>query len=47
MIEAVAGIPEGYPDNQLEQEYSISIRLGIDVQDDKICNPKHARMDQY
>lgn len=28
MIEAVAGIPEGYPDNQLEQEYPISIRLG-------------------
>lgn len=30
-------IREGYPYDEISQEYPISIRLGIDVQDEKIC----------
>lgn len=30
-------IREGYPTGELEEEYPTAIRLGIDVQDDKIC----------
>lgn len=30
-------IREGYPTEEIEENYPISIRLGIDVQDDEIC----------
>ena len=30
-------IREGYPSSEIDEEYPIAIRLGIDVQDDKIC----------
>lgn len=30
-------IRDGYPTNEVNEEYPISIRLGIDVRDDKIC----------
>ena len=28
---------EGYPDEKLDEEYPVSLRLGIDIQDDKLC----------
>lgn len=30
-------IREGYPAEEIEENYPISVRLGIDVRDDKIC----------
>ena len=30
-------VREGYPTNEMDEQYPISIRLGIDVQDNKIC----------
>lgn len=28
---------EGYPDERLSEEYPVAIRLGIDIQDEKLC----------
>lgn len=28
---------EGYPHKELDEEYPLSLRLGIDIQDDKLC----------
>lgn len=30
-------VREGYPDNEINEQYPISIRLGIDIQDSKMC----------
>ena len=30
-------VREGYPDNEMDEQYPISIRLGIDIQDNKMC----------
>ncbi|MCH5345364.1 MAG: hypothetical protein J1E64_15160 [Acetatifactor sp.] len=30
-------VREGYPSNEIDEQYPISIRLGIDIQDNKMC----------